>query len=150
MYYLFFILCHLLYLLFFFFNDTATTEIYTLSLHDAIQVDARVRWVTLGPEIENLERLIGHLQAVVDIGQQSQPSQVQMLKCFVLNRGQCFLGRGRLPELLEHVGLKNSIMKLLRRQVDRFPDFGGSIAHSPGLSQGHAAIEIGPCVLWGT
>src|SRR2546421_5016973 len=29
---------HLLNLLFFFFNDTATTEIYTLSLHDALPI----------------------------------------------------------------------------------------------------------------
>src|SRR5687768_18554127 len=29
---------HLCYLLFFFFNDTATTEIYTLSLHDALPI----------------------------------------------------------------------------------------------------------------
>src|SRR3712207_7076960 len=31
---------------FFFFNDTATTEIYTLSLHDALPISARrsVRW----------------------------------------------------------------------------------------------------------
>src|SRR2546426_7449700 len=29
--------CHLI-LLFFFFNDTATTEIYTLSLHDALPI----------------------------------------------------------------------------------------------------------------
>src|SRR2546430_4589788 len=31
------ILCHT-YLFFFFFNDTATTEIYTLSLHDALPI----------------------------------------------------------------------------------------------------------------
>src|SRR2546422_933682 len=30
-------------LLFFFFNDTATTEIYTLSLHDALPISARAR-----------------------------------------------------------------------------------------------------------
>src|SRR5690348_10088518 len=48
------------------------------------------------------------------------------------------------------MGLKNPIRKLLRRQVDRFPHFGGGIAHTPRLSQGHAAVEIGPCVLWGT
>src|SRR2546429_9437929 len=29
--------------LFFFFNDTATTEIYTLSLHDALPICARLR-----------------------------------------------------------------------------------------------------------
>src|SRR6266536_2239202 len=31
--------------LFFFFNDTATTEIYTLSLHDALPISARARAV---------------------------------------------------------------------------------------------------------
>src|SRR5260221_8059259 len=29
---------------FFFFNDTATTEIYTLSLHDALPISIRSRW----------------------------------------------------------------------------------------------------------
>src|SRR3989442_9941054 len=34
--------------LFFFFNDTATTEIYTLSLHDALPISFTVRkWLTL-------------------------------------------------------------------------------------------------------
>src|SRR5437868_7887707 len=32
------ILCHPLFFLFFFFNDPATTEIYTLSLHDALPI----------------------------------------------------------------------------------------------------------------
>src|SRR2546426_8102289 len=31
---------HIFYFLFFFFNDTATTEIYTLSLHDALPISA--------------------------------------------------------------------------------------------------------------
>src|SRR2546428_6929435 len=31
---------------FFFFNDTATTEIYTLSLHDALPISALVRNIT--------------------------------------------------------------------------------------------------------
>src|SRR2546426_10920371 len=31
-------LCHFLSFFFFFFNDTATTEIYTLSLHDALPI----------------------------------------------------------------------------------------------------------------
>src|SRR5438094_5294622 len=30
--------------LFFFFNDTATTEIYTLSLHDALPISGHVTW----------------------------------------------------------------------------------------------------------
>src|SRR5256885_6925097 len=31
---------------FFFFNDTATTEIYTLSLHDALPISAAAIWVS--------------------------------------------------------------------------------------------------------
>src|SRR5436190_5019013 len=34
----------LLFLFFFFFNDTATTEIYTLSLHDALPISMRSPW----------------------------------------------------------------------------------------------------------
>src|SRR5258708_25059220 len=34
---------------FFFFNDTATTEIYTLSLHDALPI-----WIVLGAPRQNL------------------------------------------------------------------------------------------------
>src|SRR3712207_9339082 len=37
--------CYILLFISFFFNDTATTEIYTLSLHDALPISAR-RWVT--------------------------------------------------------------------------------------------------------
>src|SRR5260221_7008676 len=33
-----------MFFLFFFFNDTATTEIYTLSLHDALPISANERW----------------------------------------------------------------------------------------------------------
>src|SRR2546421_11956185 len=38
----FFLLCFVItsYFIFFFFNDTATTEIYTLSLHDALPISA--------------------------------------------------------------------------------------------------------------
>src|SRR2546422_7892697 len=35
---------------FFFFNDTATTEIYTLSLHDALPISARLH-EPLGPSL---------------------------------------------------------------------------------------------------
>src|SRR5687767_15660183 len=34
---------------FFFFNDTATTEIYTLSLHDALPI-----WATVGPYFDDV------------------------------------------------------------------------------------------------
>src|SRR5436305_14071508 len=34
--------------IFFFFNDTATTEIYTLSLHDALPISPAHNWVSYG------------------------------------------------------------------------------------------------------
>src|SRR5258705_13999195 len=34
---------HFVFFLFFFFNDTATTEIYTLSLHDALPISSGLR-----------------------------------------------------------------------------------------------------------
>src|SRR5689334_25099726 len=46
-------MCHSCYyflcFLFFFFNDTATTEIYTLSLHDALPIYKYARAGRLGP-----------------------------------------------------------------------------------------------------
>src|SRR5438132_11315884 len=39
---------------FFFFNDTATTEIYTLSLHDALPIYGRVRTRQLHPHRRGL------------------------------------------------------------------------------------------------
>src|SRR2546429_9382273 len=42
------LLCLAHYLFFFFFNDTATTEIYTLSLHDALPI-----FMVLGPLARN-------------------------------------------------------------------------------------------------
>src|SRR2546429_7787081 len=49
-----------LFFFFFFFNDTATTEIYTLSLHDALPISIhrfRPRRVTLRPEPQRLFRV---------------------------------------------------------------------------------------------
>src|SRR3712207_7993290 len=44
---------------FFFFNDTATTEIYTLSLHDALPILAQVLHV---PEDRGARRLVGQVR----------------------------------------------------------------------------------------
>src|SRR5256885_12580427 len=40
------------YLFFFFFNDTATTEIYTLSLHDALPISGRIVRLNAAPALE--------------------------------------------------------------------------------------------------
>src|SRR2546426_7400712 len=53
-------------LFFFFFNDTATTEIYTLSLHDALPISLEqrraVRARQLGMELAGKETLAAFLQ----------------------------------------------------------------------------------------
>src|SRR5437868_10085528 len=49
---------------FFFFNDTATTEIYTLSLHDALPI-SRVRTLGLGHRLRRVtagEDVLGQVQ----------------------------------------------------------------------------------------
>src|SRR2546422_6613091 len=46
--------CFLLYFFFFFFNDTATTEIYTLSLHDALPISVHGRQVRGGGAADSL------------------------------------------------------------------------------------------------
>src|SRR2546427_3689909 len=51
---------------FFFFNDTATTEIYTLSLHDALPIsgeasaDKFVRWIvrTVAPSLAQITKIM--------------------------------------------------------------------------------------------
>src|SRR3712207_8397241 len=46
-------------LFFFFFNDTATTEIYTLSLHDALPISAfpviQILWIATGRPLKPLD-----------------------------------------------------------------------------------------------
>src|SRR5258705_9435531 len=42
--------------IFFFFNDTATTEIYTLSLHDALPISCSACWA--GPSLHGLRTSI--------------------------------------------------------------------------------------------
>src|SRR2546430_17431040 len=46
----FYIVDHLSIFSFFFFNDTATTEIYTLSLHDALPISSSPRPITMSYE----------------------------------------------------------------------------------------------------
>src|SRR5437667_10678399 len=62
-----------LYILFFFFNDTATTEIYTLSLHDALPI-------LLSPEMSGDRPLMAlnyQLSFLVTIRSEEQTSELQ-------------------------------------------------------------------------
>src|SRR5947208_10473635 len=48
------------YFLFFFFNDTATTEIYTLSLHDALPIFVRLTLMLVAKVFERFVRVLDH------------------------------------------------------------------------------------------
>src|SRR5436309_4441815 len=50
-------------MLFFFFNDTATTEIYTLSLHDALPIFLNVTLIILTLSVSRLLNLLLRLVA---------------------------------------------------------------------------------------
>ena len=54
---------------FFFFNDTATTEIYTLSLHDALPISEShdmYKWMTVGAELETLKQTTQRVHLTFD------------------------------------------------------------------------------------
>src|SRR5216684_7879494 len=53
----------LLFFFFFFFNDTATTEIYTLSLHDALPISGFARWAICADSIAVRAREGGRVAA---------------------------------------------------------------------------------------
>src|SRR2546430_5374902 len=53
--------------IFFFFNDTATTEIYTLSLHDALPISGVSR-VAVIERMLTVRELLGHRRAEDELG----------------------------------------------------------------------------------
>src|SRR2546426_10012404 len=61
--------------LFFFFNDTATTEIYTLSLHDALPIYKTVHPAVVvdvrGHHSPGFGRIIGNPRLTADIGERA-------------------------------------------------------------------------------
>src|SRR5437899_8799315 len=65
---------------FFFFNDTATTEIYTLSLHDALPIFGGVE-----QRDAEIERAMDHLARGLQVGARSEEhtSELQSLRHLV-------------------------------------------------------------------
>src|SRR2546429_9522067 len=59
-------------LFFFFFNDTATTEIYTLSLHDALPISRTLGWLVVLALVAGL--VMGFLVAPRDAAQGDRKS----------------------------------------------------------------------------
>src|SRR2546430_12097919 len=63
--FLFLLSCSLRLFFFFFFNDTATTEIYTLSLHDALPISLHLALLQHGDEVGDLGGDVLDLDAVL-------------------------------------------------------------------------------------
>src|SRR2546430_11163847 len=62
---------------FFFFNDTATTEIYTLSLHDALPISVEpelTEWVIHEGVAERMQKIIERAQKLVPMSAAHEPS----------------------------------------------------------------------------
>src|SRR2546428_5355815 len=53
------------FLFFFFFNDTATTEIYTLSLHDALPISSRPKGGGMGARGDHRIAMLGAVAGLV-------------------------------------------------------------------------------------
>src|SRR3712207_9185784 len=70
---------YILYGSIFFFNDTATTEIYTLSLHDALPISGSIR--QLDPRITARRPLTIYLYGVGE-GEEAYESHSAMLDAF--------------------------------------------------------------------
>src|SRR5256885_10717324 len=62
---------------FFFFNDTATTEIYTLSLHDALPISGSKRGTHLSLSLERLEALVSQPLTRVGLRSEEHTSELQ-------------------------------------------------------------------------
>src|SRR2546422_6390308 len=58
---------------FFFFNDTATTEIYTLSLHDALPISQR----SFAAAVINRLRHVNATAALVEAGNETRADQIR-------------------------------------------------------------------------
>src|SRR2546429_1431492 len=75
---LYFLMTHiLLTYFFFFFNDTATTEIYTLSLHDALPISAARSEQQHHPVRERSHRLRSHGHPSLDRRSEEHTSELQ-------------------------------------------------------------------------
>src|ERR1041385_9334254 len=88
---------HRLFFLFFFFNDTATTEIYTLSLHDALPIYSQVLF-NCGPSSDcatgnwpdrkstRLNSSHGYISYAVFCLKKKNNKTTQQLNCTLTNR----------------------------------------------------------------
>src|SRR3989475_10408276 len=82
-------------LLFFFFNDTATTEIYTLSLHDALPISGqRVLGLAARALDQVVDLVIGILAGAADVAQALDAGRAAADELGVRSAFQPALGQG--------------------------------------------------------
>src|SRR6266496_852478 len=107
------------FLFFFFFNDTATTEIYTLSLHDALPIFPRFRatYQALAPA------------APAKLAASEMPSAVPVLRCSRPARIACTASAARTPSAISgthEAGIRpGPVANAPARVVTRVPELPG-------------------------
>src|SRR2546429_6709322 len=89
---------------FFFFNDTATTEIYTLSLHDALPISARVTSGDLRKGLEEGGRGQAGSQSSQRVGRAIVAAQIAITLVLVVGAG--LLGRSLMKVLEVNPGFR--------------------------------------------
>ena len=113
-----------MYYLFFFFNDTATTEIYTLSLHDALPIWVLSEWsrLRLLRLLESEELAVGELAAILQMPQSTVSRHLKVLleNGWVARRSEGTAGRYWMdPQLMNEEDA--SLWMLIRSQMGDGP-----------------------------
>src|SRR3989449_6749981 len=94
--------------IFFFFNDTSTTEIYTLSLHDALPIWARLErhgWCVRDSRdvAGSPESYRGYIQRSRGEFSAAKPSCIAFQNAWVSDRTVCYLASGK-PAVVQDTG----------------------------------------------
>src|SRR3712207_5846258 len=118
--------------LFFFFNDTATTEIYTLSLHDALPILRRLDLRELGDDLLRVAPEVRDRRADVERGQLDEQREG-------VRERQVEVGEGVVPGQQaareDHVEVR-AVVAVREHAVLRLP--GGA----RGVNEGERVLEI--------
>src|SRR3712207_8008865 len=107
-------------LTFFFFNDTATTEIYTLSLHDAL------------PIYDTVSRLGGDEFAIVQVGAEQPRGAKQLAQRLIDEMPEPFFVQGRSEEHTSELQSRQYLVcrLLLEKKKNNSPSHPSSSFHT--------------------